>query len=348
MKRVALLAALLLLAAAAACATVDRWLFTVLAPSAPFDPASAPAAPDFSTLEAWAALPELEDGADVALPEHPATPLEDTLADVFYVHPTTWVGSDWNGPVDDPVVIEGTERGGTLIQASAFNACCAIYAPRYRQANGLSFVRPDAEGDKARDLAYSDVSAAFDAFLSRTGERPFIVAAHSQGTVHAARLVQERIANTPLEARLVAAYLPGGPIREADLDLPVCVHPTQTGCVMSWNARGPGYHVNGLEFNADDPDTMKGRICTNPAGDADAAALFFDAPEPRVLPGFTRARCEAGVLVTEVYGDMQRDLPSKILLWMMGPENYHPVEYQLFYMAIRADAVRRVGVFVGG
>ncbi len=43
----------------------------------------------------------------------------------------------------------------------------------------------------------------------RNGDRPFILAGHSQGTFHAARLLGERIAGTPLAEKMVAACLVG-------------------------------------------------------------------------------------------------------------------------------------------
>ncbi len=131
------------------------------------------------------------DGADVALASLPATDQIEAPIAVFYVHPTTRVGTQWNGPWDDPMVVEGTHRGGTLIQASVFNGCCAVYAPRYRQAHGRAFTEPDSHGDQAIELAYSDVSAAFDAFLEARPEGAgFVVAAHSQGSMLAARLLR--------------------------------------------------------------------------------------------------------------------------------------------------------------
>jgi|GEM_PF-4889713 len=66
--------------------------------------------------------------------------------DVFYVHPTSYVGNAWNANLDDATVNAATDQGATRIQASAFNACCAIYAPRYRQANLTAFIRPSTDG----------------------------------------------------------------------------------------------------------------------------------------------------------------------------------------------------------
>ena len=42
-----------------------------------------------------------------------------------------------------------------------------------------------------------------------------------------------------------------------------------------------------------------------------------------------------------------RDVLSDVLLRVMGGENYHPIEYQLFYVDLRDDARRRVAVFLG-
>ncbi|MCB9759065.1 MAG: DUF3089 domain-containing protein [Alphaproteobacteria bacterium] len=341
----------------AAISTVDQWLMAAMDPGA-FDPAATPPAPDYSDPAAWAALPETVDGADVALPELPAVDPTAAPADVFYVHPTTALGPAWNASTTDPVIQQATTRGGTLIQASAFNGCCAVYAPRYRQAHGHAFTNPDARGTQALEVAYGDVSRAFDAFLARTGARPFLIAAHSQGAELATRLVAERVAGTPLQERLVAAWIIGSTAREADFhgDLPVCSAPEQTGCVIAWNARGPGFEPNGLEFEADRPDTMDGRICVNPItwradaahapAEDNAGALFFDTPAPRVKPAFADAQCADGTLLITELGDPERDVMSRILLWMMGPENYHPIEYQLFYVNIRENAAARVHAFL--
>src|SRR5581483_6659144 len=118
---------------------------------------------------------------------------ENADVDVFFLHSTSSVAPTWTAPADDVDVRNASIRGGTLIQASAFNACCAIYAPEYRQASGFAFLEPSVDGDRAIDVAYHDVVAAFDEFLRRTSRRPFILAAHSQGSVLAARLLHDRI-----------------------------------------------------------------------------------------------------------------------------------------------------------
>lgn len=344
-----------------AVATLDRWLFAALDPG-PFDSSKTPAPTDYTQDLSWAALPTVDDDADVFLAELPAAQRGLATADVFYVHPTTAVGKGWNAPINDPDVVQATARGGTLIQASVFNACCAVYAPRYRQANGQAFTLPNADADRALDVAFADVSAAFDEFMKRRGAgRPFVLASHSQGTALAERLLREKIWGKPLAQELVAAYLIGGPVTPETLgkDLPVCATEDQWGCVVAFNVRGPRYRDSTWEFKNRNGggDPLASRICVNPlswkmdgataTADLHQGALFFDTPTPALLRTFTDATCRNGRVVVDHMGELpKRDLPSHILLWIMGPDNYHPIEYQLFYVNLRQNAGRRVEAYL--
>jgi hypothetical protein len=65
---------------------------------------------------------------------------------------------------------------------------------------------------QALDLAYDDVRRAFLQFViaPENADRPFILASHSQGTMHMVRLIQEEVEPYPeRRARFVHAYLTG-------------------------------------------------------------------------------------------------------------------------------------------
>jgi hypothetical protein len=278
---------------------------------------------------------------------------QQTLAvDVFYVHPTSYVGRAWNGAWDDPTVVEATDRASTGIQATAFNGVGAIYAPRYRQANGMTFVTPSPEGQAAQDLAAGDLRRAFAEFQRRRGpNRPFIVAGHSQGAMLMQRLLEEEVGATELKNLLIYAILPGSIIPPAGLKgIPACEGPDQTGCVLSWNARGPNFQPGPLEMAGPTE-----RLCVNPLSwttdekavpaDQNLGAVFLESNDRRPRPGFADAQCAEGRLVVRTLGKMPRDLLSRILDAAMGPENYHPVEYQIFFMNIRQNAEQRVAAW---
>ena len=113
-----------------------------------------------------------------------------------------------------------------------------IWAPRYRQAAYGAFLLKSDDAQKALDLAYADVAAAFDEFVKEAGDRPIILAGHSQGALHLERLLREKVAGKPIAKRIVAAYVVGWPISTtADLPalgLPACASPDQAGCILSW------------------------------------------------------------------------------------------------------------------
>ena len=328
-------------------------------PDEPLSAFTPPAAPDYRSDAAWTALPGRADDADVALPDDPGLDQTKAGIDVFYIHPTSYVGGQWQGPMDDPKLDAATARGGVLIQASAFNAVGAIYAPQYRQANGSAFVDASADGDAAIGLAFQDVRAAFQEFLRRRGaDRPFILAGHSQGSVLASRLLAEEIAPTPLAGRLVAAWLVGTSLTVDTLardapGIPPCTSPTQTGCVVAYNARSPDYRTVGMDPRPLSWSAGGQAICVNPisgvAGDGpavdSAGAVFFDARKPARMPGFVTAGCAGGVLVTTLHGRPPRDLMSHLLDRVMGRGNYHPIEYQLFWEDIRRNAAARVAAW---
>ena len=343
----------LLLVAALLGSRWERFVMDALAPGVPFDARAAPPAPGYSDAEAWTAHPERRDSADVVPAGLRATDQAGAPADVFYVHPTTYLGSAWNGPVNDPELNAQTDELATLIQASAFNGCCAIYGPRYRQANGDAFVRPGPDGAAAIELAYGDVREAFRFFLERYSRgRPFILAGHSQGSVLAARLLQEEIADSGLKERLVAAYLIGGPINAAlSPGVPACDAPEETGCLVAWNARGPRFAGSVFDFHLDDE-----RLCVNPlswrhdeapaGAELNQGAVFLHAGDGTPLPGFADARCRDGVLIVSKIGKPPRDFMSRVLDFVIGPENYHPIEYQLYYMNLRRNAEERVSAYL--
>jgi hypothetical protein len=77
-------------------------------------------------------------------------------------------------------------------QASVFNECCVIFAPRYRQALLHAITTNTPSAYVADELAYGDVERAFEQFLQGNPKGPSILASHSQGSMHGLRLLQQQ------------------------------------------------------------------------------------------------------------------------------------------------------------
>ncbi|MEM6963227.1 MAG: DUF3089 domain-containing protein [Bacteroidota bacterium] len=211
-------------------------------PTSDFNENKIPTPPNYSSFKSWAAHPDIEHKASFT-PEGTEPASEDQLrADVFFIHPTTYFGnSNWNMPLGHEVATRIVDEVIMPGQTSVFNSCCRIFAPRYRQATFYSFLEGGKNGRKALELAYSDVARAFDYFIQNLNDgRPFFIASHSQGTVHATRLIEEKIDKTDLVDRMVAAYTIGFQFPkvkfENDLkNIKPSQSPTDTQCVVAFD-----------------------------------------------------------------------------------------------------------------
>jgi len=323
--------------------------------------------PDYSKLSFWAASPHKHDTTD-SIPAFLLNEKKEEKADVFYVYPTTYIGKGrnladssfnlkeifnlnrelpdlpWNANLNDEALNHQTDVRPLLFQATAFNGSCRVFAPRYRQANIKAFlVRDSPEAQQAFDLAYSDVKSAFEYYLKHENNgRPIVIASHSQGSLHAIRLLQEFFDGKPLQKQLVCAYIIGYQIPKGTFkSIPLGNSPTATGCFVTWRTFEKGEIPSSVKKENGDSQ------CVNPLTwktDTDWAseklnkgALFdFD----KLLPNFTGAGNE----------------PESKILWVKMPDhfenkykkikNYHVLDYNLFWMNIRENVKERIDAYL--
>ena len=330
-----------------------------LVPSARFEPLPRTPARTYADPSMWIARPDITPNPALWTPAG-YQPGKSPQAAVFFIHPTSYLNREhWNAPLDDK---EANDRADIFLrgQASAFNEVGAIWAPRYRQATFGAFLTSREEAQKALDVAYGDVELAFDEFLKEAGNRPIILAGHSQGALHLTRLLKDRVAGTPLAKRVVAAYVVGWPVSiTADLPalgLHACAGPEDTGCILSWQSFAEPADPS-LVFDVFDASTgFTGQpredtamICTNPitgkphdeaTAAANLGALFpsVDLRSARIEAGRVPARCSGrGLLLIGA--------PLDIAAYVLPGNNYHVFDYSLFWANVRADAARRLAAF---
>lgn len=340
----------------------DQLMRFAFVPGVRFDASVAGPPPDYARPGTWLARPDLPDDPSRWLPKGVHRGTRPEVA-VFYVPPTTYYGkASWNASLDDTESRKWLNVFGWS-EASAFNAVGAVWAPRYRSAALGAFLTGAPDSARALDLAYGDVSRAFDVFLAQIpASRPIILAGHSQGTIHLMRLLQERVAGKPLAQRIVAAYLVGWPISvEADvpaLGLPACTSPGQARCLLSWQSFAEPADPRVIREIFDAAPGLAGTprkgttmLCVNPLTGAPATAALPSANLGSLVPGkdFMGAELRPGAISA-------RCDPSGLLLiggppkgfdsFVMPGNNYHVFDYALFWANIRADAAARARTFL--
>lgn len=340
----------------------NRILRMALVPTETFQAQSGVSPRVYAGKGMWIARPDIPGNPALWTPAGATpAPTGQAKAAVFFIHPTSYIGrAHWNAALDDG---ETNARAAIFLrgQASAFNASGDVWAPRYRQATFGAFLTSAADANRALDLAYRDVAAAFEAFLTQIDpKRPIILAGHSQGALHLTRLLRERIAGKPLARRIVAAYVVGWPVSRstdlAALGLPECTRPDQARCLLSWQSFAEPADPSLITDLYDTTTGFDGRprkgtpmVCTNPlTGTADAAApasanlgtLYptADLSSATMTAGKVPARCGPR-------GFLLIGTPPEVGGYVLPGNNYHVYDYSLFWANVRADAARRLAAF---
>ena len=338
----------------------DQVLVRMATPQGRYQEPAKGSGPDYSQAESWIARPDIKDNPSAWVPHGSDLTNAPIAAATFYVHPTTYLERDrWNAPLDAAGEPSARARVFVESQSGAFNSVSEIWAPKYRQAAFGAFLLKSADADKALDLAYRDVLAAFDHFLDgQPADRPIILAGHSQGSLHLLRLMKDR--RDALKGRLVAAYVAGWPVGMSSdlpaLGIPACTDAGQLGCLLSWQSfREPAntdlvtdawVGTKGLTGVARTSEDM---LCTNPlTGTKDGVAAPSankgtlvpngNLTEAAVEPGRVGARCAKGFLMID------GDVPN-LGSYVLPGNNYHVYDYALFWGSIRADAERRLAAW---
>lgn len=324
-------------------------------------------APDYKQLKNWAASPHKEFPSDLVPLFSEGETIHKT-ADVFFIHPTTYLcqrpgrcsimvdrtevnrmkarsnDEPWNADTDDSALNAYTDYGTIRMQASVFNQCARIFAPRYRQAHVKAFfLKPSDAVQAAFDTAYSDVRNAFYYYLEHENKgRPIILAGHSQGSFHGLRLLREFFDGTSLQKQLVCAYLPGFQIPHNHFcHLPFANTAEMTGGYLGWRSYQRGTVPEDLPAEKGDS------LCVNPLIWSDTIAKISPGKKicgiedcNHIMSGNMSAAIEPRTRVLLV------DLPDTAPEKMKKHQNLHLYDYSLFWLCIRQNAALRVQKFI--
>lgn len=300
----------------------------------PFTTADVPPAPDYDKDSSWLARPDDPDKYAV---------------DIIWIYPTVlYDNSAWLMDITRKDLIAGAEET-VETEAHAFSGLANLYAPFYRQMNLSGFNLPDEQRDAIVAYGEEDVRRALKYYLDHYNKgRPFIVAAHSQGSYVLTQLALDHWGTIGHEDRMIAAYAIGWSITDEDLKtnpkITICAEARHTGCFISYNSVAAGHQK-------DAPMILPGAIVVNPLtwtrDDALAPAslnrgsTFFNKDDTsKTLPHFTSAQiADGGLVVTP------KD-PSLVESPFFPAGVYHSYDYSLFFENIRANAAQRIEAYL--
>ncbi len=196
-----------------------------------FTKADVPPKPDNTQASGWLAKPADPDRFDV---------------DILWLYPTVLADdSAWLMNITDKQLVAGADLS-VASEARAFSGQANLYAPLYRQMNLAGFYLPEPKRDALVAYGVEDVRRAFEYYMKHDNKgRPFILAAHSQGSYLLTELLVKYWGKIGIEDQLVAGYVVGWSITARDLadnpNIEICDSAHQTGCFVSYNSVAPGH-----------------------------------------------------------------------------------------------------------
>ena len=301
--------------------------------------------PDYSNLNYWAAHPWKWDPSD-SIPAPLRNEPRDSMVDVFFMHPTTYTSKKkmkgQNADIDDNYTNAKTDYSSLLYQASVFNNQCRVFAPRYRQAHIQTFFLKDKEKAAAAfELAYQDLKSSFEYYVKTwNGGRPIIIAAHSQGSLLAERLLKDYFEGKALQNKLVVTYIIGWPVPKDYFSfLKICEDSLQTGCICSWRTLRNGFvpfylkKDNGNSYVTNPLTWTTGNEFASRKQNKGSVLTNFN----KVYKQTADAQISNGLLYTR-----KPKFPGSFLYFS---KNYHVGDINLYYMNIRENVRQRIGMY---
>ena len=305
-----------------------------------------------------AAEESAQDALDYGAPENWAyfEPGEDREADVFLICPTVDTRSETNA-FDLNDKLKGNFIYALDLERGIFEETGRLFSPYYRQMSINAYTLPETEREKAREIAYADISAAFRWYLRNENDgRGIILAGFSQGGEMCLELLKEYCGGESAEAqalreRLIAVYSIGWMVTEemtsawpqivpasgeTDLGSVICFD-CEDGNVTETIIIPAGMNalsINPLNWKTDGTVADKS---------LNLGAVFEAGGEP--IPALCGAYIgEKGeLIVTDV---TPSDYPPGLDIFPEGA--YHLYDYMFFFTNLKENVAARTAAWVAG
>ncbi len=289
---------------------------------------------DYSSIDSWAELPVILDKS----------------VDVFYVYPTLFGGTgEMIMDISKPEM-QDKVQAVLLKQAAVFDVDCNIYAPYYRQMAMDGLALSEDERNKYLSIGKADVEKAFDYYLeNHNNGRPFIIAGHSQGSEQLIAILKTKFKDQDLMDKLVAAYIIGYSVTDADLAecnwLKIAQSDDDLGVIITYNTQSPKAKGS--------PVLLPTAHCVNPlnwkttteyaSSDLNLGGVFFkeNGQLDTLINNFTDAQVsDEGALITNVANVDLYSNPS-------FPKGvFHVYDYSFFFNNLKQNVTTRVNAYL--
>jgi hypothetical protein len=280
---------------------------------------------------------------------------ENCEVDIFYVLPTIYSDKTnaymlWH----DNEAIQAKAEMIAGQHTGIFSGYSRVFAPYYRQAEfrrALSEIHLPVEKQTFIHLGISDVRAAFRYYMKHCNNgRPFILLGFSQGSIALLEVMKTELADTEVNAKLVAAYLIGYPNMPKTFPgypfLRTARKADDTGVIITYNSQAPGmvkspftgradvYCINPVNWRTDDKIAER----TEHRG-----SRFFDFKSGKATDkkAFVSAKIDpsSGALIVETAEPGKYDSRS------LGSGVYHMFDLNFFYYDLRENGKVRIDAF---
>lgn len=283
------------------------------------------------------------------------TDIADRMADVFFVCPTVYSGSDdsYNMELTDEDA-KANFLGATNMEKGLYDRDSRFFAPYYRQAGLNVYTMDTSERKQYLELAFNDVKNAFEYYYENCNDgRPMILAGFSQGADMCIRLMKECFQDEDRQKQLIACYAIGWSITEEEIreypQLKFARSENDTGVIISFNSEAESIDDSlmvpkGTKTLAINPLNWKtDAVAADKSLNLGACFTDYDGNITKEVNHLT------GAYIDDVRGTLKvtdispEEYPAGLDLFEDGI--YHLYDYQFFYRNLQKNVQTRMDAY---
>ena len=283
------------------------------------------------------------------------TDITDKTADVFFVCPTVYFGSDDSYNME---LTDGDTKadfiGAINMEKEIYDRDSRFFAPYYRQVGLNVYSMEISDREQYLELAFGDVKNAFGYYYENCNDgRPIVLVGFSQGADMCIRLMKECFGDEHIQNQLIACYAIGWSITEEETreypQLKFAKGESDTGVIISFNSEAENIDDSlivpkGTKTLAINPLNWKtDAAIADKSLNLGACFTDYDGNITEEINNFT------GAYIDDVRGTLKitdvtpGEYPAGLEIFEDGI--YHLYDYQFFYRNLQKNVQTRIDAY---